>query len=85
MKEILVFLFNLIILTGKEKPVSLKLNTQFFERDTGFSFPVNIIKLKKNDSRWKYTFWHNFFFNPYLNANIEIFHFSPIKNKFKQI
>jgi len=62
-----------------------KLNTQFFERDTGFSFPVNIIKLKKNDSRWKYTFWHNFFFNPYLNENIEIFHFSPIKNKFKQI
>ena len=62
-----------------------KLNTQFFERDTGFSFPVNIIKLKKNDSRWKYTFCHNFFFNPYLNENIEIFHFSPIKNKFKQI
>ena len=62
-----------------------KIIAQFFERETGFYFPVKITKLKKNDAKWKYTFWHNFFFNPYLNENIEIFHFSPIKNKFKQI
>ena len=39
-----------------------KLIVQFFERETGFYFEVNINKLKKTDSRWKYTFWHNFFF-----------------------
>ena len=62
-----------------------KLNTQFFERDTGFYFPVNINKLKKNDAKWKYTFFHNFFFNPNLNENIEIIHFSPIKTELKKI
>ena len=41
-----------------------KLNAQFFERETGFSFPVNISILKKNNEKWKYTFWHNYFFNP---------------------
>ena len=62
-----------------------KLIAQFFERETGFYFPVNITKLKKNNAKWKYTFWHNFFFNPYLNENIEIVHFSPIKNEIKTI
>ena len=62
-----------------------KLITQFFERDTGFNFPVNITKLKRNDAKWKYTFFHNFFFNPNLNENIEILHFSPIKAAIKKI
>ena len=62
-----------------------KLIAQFFERGNGFYFPVNISKLKKNDSKWKYTFWHNFFFNPNLNENIEIIHFSPIKKELKEI
>ena len=55
-----------------------KYNVQFFERDTGFNFTVKIKKLKKNDSKWKYTFYHNFFFNPSLNENIEILHFPSI-------
>ena len=42
---------------------------QFFERETGFNFTVNITKLKKNDAKWQYTFWHNKFFNPALNEN----------------
>ena len=62
-----------------------KLIVQFFERETGFYFEVNINKLKKTDSRWKYTFWHNFFFNQYLNENIEILHFIPIKSQLKKI
>ena len=62
-----------------------KLITQFFERDTGFYFPVSITKLKRNDAKWKYTFFHNFFFNPNLNENIEILHFSPIKAGIKKI
>ena len=62
-----------------------KLIAQFFERETGFYFHVNITKLKKNDARWQYTFWHNFFFNPYLNESIEILHFNPIKTELKKI
>ena len=62
-----------------------KVIAQFFERGTGFYFPVNVMKLKKNDAKWKYTFWLNFFFNPYLNENIEIIHFVPIKNELKEI
>ena len=62
-----------------------KLIAQFFERETGFYFHVNITKLKKNDARWKYTFWHNFFFNPNLNENIEILYFNPIKTELKKI
>ena len=62
-----------------------KLIVQFFERETGFYFHVNVTKLKKNDARWRYTFWHNFFFNPYLNENIKILHFNPIKTKLKKI
>ncbi len=54
---------------------------QFFERETGFNFYVKVKKLKKTDSKWKYTFFHNFFFNPALNENIEILHFCPIKSE----
>jgi len=56
-----------------------KINVQFFENTTGFHFSVNVCKLKKTDPKWKYTFWHNSFFNPSLNENIEILNFSPIK------
>ena len=62
-----------------------KLNVQFFERGTGFNFPVNISRLKKNESKWKYTFWHNSFFNNNLSENIEIVHFIPVKNEIKEI
>tara|TARA_B100001029_G_scaffold142413_1_gene122001 strand:+ start:271 stop:816 length:546 start_codon:yes stop_codon:yes gene_type:complete len=58
---------------------------QFFERDSGFLFPVTISKLKKNDSKWQYTFCHNFFFNPALNENIEILYFNAEKEKIKKI
>ena len=61
-----------------------RLNAQFFERETGFSFPVNISRLKKNNDKWKYTFWHNYFFNPLLNENIEILYFNPIRDKIKE-
>ena len=60
-------------------------NVQFFEKTAGFHFPVNITKLKKTDPKWKYTFCHNFFFNPSLNENIEILNFSPIKTEMKKI
>ena len=62
-----------------------KSNVQFFERESGFHFPVTISKLKKNDPKWQYTFWHNFFFNPALNENIEILYFSAVKEKIKKI
>ena len=62
-----------------------KSNVQFFERETGFVFPVTISKLKKNDPRWQYTFWHNFFFNPALNENIEILFFRPLKTSLKKL
>ena len=62
-----------------------KFNVQFFERETGFQFPVTIIKLKKNDANWQYTFWHNSFFNPALNENIEILYFNAAKEKIKKI
>jgi len=62
-----------------------KFNVQFFERETGFQFPVTISKLKKNDANWQYTFWHNSFFNPALNENIEILYFYAAKEKIKKI
>ncbi len=62
-----------------------KTNVQFFENKTGFYFPVNITKLKKIDPKWKYTYFHNSFFNPSLNENIEILNFSPIKTGIKII
>ena len=52
---------------------------EFFERDTGFYFPVYISKLKKTDTKWLYTFWHNSFFNNELNNNIDILYFNPEK------
>ena len=57
-----------------------KLNVQFYENGTGFNFEVEIMKLKMNDSRWQYSFWHNSFFNPSLNQEIEILNFKPKKN-----
>jgi len=62
-----------------------KSNVQFFEKETGFQFPITIKKLKKTDPKWKYTFYHNFFFNPSLNENIEILFFSPLKTNLKEI
>ena len=62
-----------------------KLNVQFFERGTGFHFPVNVSRLKKIEPKWKYTFWHNSFFNSNLDENIEIFLFIPIKNEIKEV
>ena len=52
---------------------------EFFERDTGFHFPVHVSKLKKTDTKWMYTFWHNSFFNSELTNNIDILYFSPEK------
>ena len=60
-------------------------NAQFFERESGFNFKVNISKLKKSDSKWQYTFWHNSFFNLNLNEKIEILNFKPIKIGLKKI
>ena len=56
-----------------------KCNVEFFERETGFYFPVNISKLKINDPKWMYTFCHNSFFNSELTNNIDILYFSPEK------
>ena len=56
-----------------------KINVQLFERETGFNFTVKITKLKKTDDKWKYTFYHNAFFNINLTEDIEILNFSPIK------
>ena len=62
-----------------------KINVQFFERETGFNFTVFVNKLKKNDSKWQYTFWHNRFFNPTLNDAIEILIFNPKNTRLKKI
>ena len=62
-----------------------KVCAQFFERETGFNFTVNIRRLKKSDPEWQYTFWHNKFFNPTLNEEIEILNFSPVKTGLKKI
>ena len=72
-------------LTSKNLIKKKKVSVQFFERETGFNFIVNITKLKKNDLRWQYTFWHNRFFNPVLNENIDILNFSPVKTGLKKI
>jgi hypothetical protein len=61
-----------------------KINVQFFERETGFNFNVKITKLKKTDNKWKYTFYHNAFFNINLNEDIEILNFSPEKTGLKK-
>ena len=62
-----------------------KCNVQFFERDSGFYFPVNISKLKNTDPKWEYTFWHNSFFNTGLSNNIDILLFNPEKKGLKKI
>ncbi len=62
-----------------------KFNVQFFESTTGFNFNVNIRRLKKSDPIWKFTFYHNCFFNPSLDENIEILFFKPEKISFKKI
>ena len=56
-----------------------KINVQFYERETGFNFTVKITKLKKTSDKWRYTFYHNAFFNTNLTENIEILNFSPEK------
>jgi len=60
-----------------------KINVQFFERETGFNFPVTVTKLKKTNDKWKYTFYHNSFFNINLTEDIEIVNFSPDKTGLK--
>ena len=62
-----------------------KCNVQFFERDTGFNFSVSVFKLNKTDSKWLYTFWHNTFFNPGLNEELDILYFCPDKSELKKI
>ncbi len=62
-----------------------KCNVQFFERDTGFNFNVSVSKLNKTNMKWMYTFWHNSFFNPVLNEDIDILYFNPIKSGLKKI
>ncbi len=71
--------------TVKDLLKKRKLNVQFFESPTGFNFNVNVKKLKKNDPIWKFTFFHNFFFNSSLDDNIEILFFKPDKISFKKI
>ena len=61
-----------------------KIKVQFFERETGFNFNVKINKLKKTDDKWKYTFYHNAFFNVSINEDIEILNFSPEKAGLKE-
>ena len=58
---------------------------EFFEKDTGFYFPTYVTKLKKTDPRWKYTFYHNSFFNPELSYNIDILYFAPEKLELKKL
>jgi len=62
-----------------------KLNVNFFESTNGFNFTVNVKKLKKNNPIWKFTFYHNCFFNTSLDENIEILFFKPNKISFKKI
>jgi len=62
-----------------------KINVQFFERETGFSFPVDITKLKKTNDKWRYTFYHNAFFNINLTEDVVILNFSPNKTGLKKL
>ena len=77
------FPFNSDLVKGILK--KKKCIVEFFERDTGFYFPVKIFKLKKTDSKWMYTFWHNSFFNTGLSNNIDILLFNPEKKGLKKI
>ena len=47
---------------------------------TGFNFNVSVSKLNKTNMKWMYTFWHNSFFNPVLNEDIDILYFNPNKS-----
>lgn len=62
-----------------------KIKVQFFERETGFDFTVKITKLKKTSAKWKYTFYHNAFFNTNLTEDIEILDFSTDKTEIKKL
>ena len=62
-----------------------KLNVQFFESTIGFNFKINVKKLNKKDPLWKFTFYHNCFFNSSLDENIEILLFKPDKIGFNKI
>lgn len=62
-----------------------KCNVQFFELDTGFNFNVSVSKLNKTDVKWMYTFWHNSFFNPELNEDIDVLYFNPSKSGLEKI
>ena len=88
MKQVLVLLTVLFSATfsyqsniAKKILKNKKCNVQFFERDTGFNFAVSVSKLKKTDSNWSYTFWHNKFFNPELNEELDILYFCPDKSE----
>ena len=61
-----------------------KCNVQFFEHNTGFNFSVSVSKLNKTNAKWMYTFWHNSFFNPGLNEDIDILYFNPEKTWIKK-
>ena len=62
-----------------------KLNVHFLESTIGYNFKVNVKKLKKNDPIWKFTYYHNCFFNTSLDENIDILFFKPDKISFKKI
>ena len=62
-----------------------KLSVQFFESNIGYNFDVHVRKLKKNDPIWKFTYYHNCFFNSSLDSNIEILLFKPNKAGFKKL
>ena len=59
-------------------------DVQFLEKDIGFNFSVYVSKLNRKDVKWMYTFWHNIFFNPELNENIDILYFNPEKKFLKK-
>ncbi len=61
-----------------------KCDVHFLERDTGFNFSVFVSKLNRTDAKWMYTFWHNSFFNPGLNEDIDILYFNPEKTWIKK-
>ena len=67
-----------------QQEIDYEYQAQFFERDSGFDFPVKIKKLKKTDYEWQCTFWHNLMFNPGLNENIEVLLFTPITTGVKR-
>ena len=65
--------------------IKKKFNVQFFQDNMGFDFEVKVIKLKKKEPLWLFTFFHNSFFNPQLNEDIEILYFKPEITSAKKI